>query len=69
MIMAKRVVTKGGGENLYKIVGSSKLEIFHVKVGTFSDTKSKIGSSRNLEDALSIIKSHSGSQIKYIREW
>ena len=49
--MAKRVVTQGGGQNLYKVVGSSKLEIFHVKVGTFSDSKTKIGSSRNLEDA------------------
>lgn len=67
--MAKRVVTQGGGQNLYKIVGSSSLEIFHVKVGTFSDTKNKIGSSRNLDDALSIIKSHSGNQIKEVREW
>jgi hypothetical protein len=67
--MAKRVVTQGGGQNLYKVVGSSKLEIFHVKVGTFSDSKTKIGSSRNLEDALSIIKSHSGNQIKEVREW
>lgn len=67
--MAKRVVTQGGGQNLYKIVGSSKLEIFHVKVGTFSDSKSKIGSSHSLEDALSIIKSHSGNQIKEVRDW
>jgi len=67
--MAKRVSTKNSGQNLYKIVGSSKLEIYQVKVGTFSDSKSKIGSARNLEDALSIIKSHSGSQIKEVREW
>ena len=29
----------------------------------------KIGSARSLEDVLSIIKSHSGSQIKEVREW
>ena len=67
--MAKRVSTKNSGQNLYKISGSSQLDIFHVNVGTFSDSKSKIGSARNLEDALSIIKSHSGSQIKEIKEW
>lgn len=67
--MAKRVVTEGGGQNLYKIVGSSNLEIFHVKVGTFSDSKNKIGSCRSLDDALSIIKSHSGNQIKNVRDW
>lgn len=67
--MAKRVVVQGGGQNLYKIVGTNKLEIYHVKVGTFTDSKSNIGSSRNLEDALSIIKSHSGNQIKEVKEW
>lgn len=67
--MAKRVSTKNSGQNLYKIVGSGTLDIFHVNIGTFSDSKFKIGSARNLEDALSIIKSHSGSQIKEIREW
>lgn len=67
--MSKRVVTQGGGQNLYKIAGSSSLEVYQVKVGTFSDSKTKIGSSRNLEDALSIIKSHSGNQIKSITNW
>jgi len=67
--MAKRVVTQCGGNNLFKITGSNTLEIYIVKVGTFSDSTSKIGSARNLDDALSIIKSYSGNQIKEIREW
>jgi hypothetical protein len=67
--MAKRVVTIGGGQNLYKIVGTSRLEVFHIKVGFLLDNKTKIGSSRSIEDALSVIKSHSGNQIKEIREW
>lgn len=67
--MAKRVVTQGGGNNLFKITGSSTLEVYIVKVGTFSDSTSKIGSARSLDDALSIIKSYSGNQIKEIREW
>lgn len=67
--MTKRVVTQGGGQNVYKVAGSSKLDIYHIKVNVFIDSRSKIGSARNLEDALSIIKSHSGNQIKEIRNW
>ena len=67
--MSKRIVTQGGGQNLYKITGSSSLDIYQVKVGIISDSKIKIGSSRNLEDALTIIKSHSGNQIKSITNW
>ncbi len=65
--MAKRVVTKGGGDNLYKITNS--FDVFIIKVKTFTNKKIKIGSARNLEDCLSIIKSYSGNQIKEIREW
>jgi len=67
--MAKRVVTQGGGDNLFKITGTNKLEVYIVKVGTFINTTRKIGSARSLEDALSIIKSYTGKQIKEIREW
>jgi len=67
--MAKRVVTQGGGNNLFKITGTSKLEIYIVKVDTFSNRTSKIGKANSLDDALSIIKSYSGNQIKEIREW
>ena len=67
--MAKRVVTQGSGDNLFKITGSSNLDIYIVKVGPIFNKTSKFGSARNLEDALSIIKSYSGNQIKEIREW
>lgn len=66
--MAKRVVTQGGGDNLFKITGTNKLEVFIVSGDFFGRTK-KIGGARNLEDALSIIKSYSGKQIKDISEW
>lgn len=67
--MTKRVSTQNSGQNLYKIEGAKIMTIYQVRVGLLSDSKTKIGSARNLEDALSIIKSHSGSQIKEIREW
>ena len=67
--MAKRVVTQGGGDNLFKISGTDKLEVYAVKVGLLSNTLKKIGGARNLEDALSIIKSYTGKQIKEISEW
>jgi hypothetical protein len=35
--MAKRVVTQGGGNNLFKITGSNILEVYLVKVDTFSN--------------------------------
>lgn len=67
--MTKRVVTQGGGNNLFKITGSNNLDVYVVNVGLFSNSTSKIGRARNLEDALSIIKSYSGNQIKEISEW
>lgn len=67
--MAKKVVTQGGDKNLYKIEGSTTLEVYHVDVSPIFDKKIKIGSAKKLEDALSIIKSHSGNQIKEIKEW
>ena len=66
--MDKRVATQNKGDNLFRISGSSKLYIYKIEVGLFLK-KIKIGSARNLEDALSIIKSYSGSQIKDVSEW
>ena len=67
--MEKRVVTQNRGENLFKISGTDKLIIYKIEVQPLWNNKIKIGSARNLEDALSIIKSYSGSQIKGISEW
>ena len=65
--MAKRVVTQGGGNNLFKV--NNYNEVYVIISKTFSSDTKKIGSANNLEDALSIIKSYSGNQIKEIREW
>jgi len=67
--MEKRIVTENKGNNLFKISGTTKLYIYKIEVEFLRNKKIKIGSARNLEDALSIIKSYSGSQIKDISEW
>ncbi len=66
--MEKRIVTQGGGNNLFKVSGINKLYIYQIS-GSFFSKKKLIGSSRYLEDAISIIKSYTGMQIKEIREW
>ena len=63
--MAKRkVVVRGGGENLYYVSDSN---------GTFYVTKSSgwgggtdVGKAKSLDDALAIVKSHSGRDIEKI---
>jgi hypothetical protein len=69
--MNKKVATQRKGENLFKISGSKTLYIYQIIVSPIPgfDKKIKIGSAKSLEDALSIIKSYSGSQIKKISEW
>lgn len=62
-------MTQGGSQNLFKVDRSSELTVYRVNVGRFSDSKTKIGSARNLENALSIIKLYACQQIKEIREW
>jgi len=66
----KRVVVQGGGENLYRIsIYGNKYTVSQVDVGVFTNDINIIGEARNLDDALSIIKSHSGEQIKKITNW
>lgn len=66
----KRVVVKGGGENLYRIYeASGKYWIDSVDVGFISNSYNNIGKTSNLEDAISIIKAHSGKEIDTISEW
>ena len=63
----KRVVVKGGGKNLYRIsIYAGKYAAQHTSVGLLSNSYKDIGTTRSLEDALSIIKSHSGKQIESI---
>ena len=66
----KRVIVSGGGDNLYRISESGgKFIVSQVDVGTFTDTFNRIGESRSLDDALSIVKSHSGNSISKITNW
>ena len=62
--MSKRkVVVRGGGKNLYYVSDSNGT--FYVKQPGSWGTKN-IGEARNLDDALAIIKSHSGRDIERI---
>ena len=63
----RKVVVKGGGKNLYKISEyGGKYTAYHVDVGFISNSNNNIGEARNLEDALSLIKAHSGKEIEKI---
>ena len=66
---AKKVVTKGGGDNLFKInISGNKHYVKLVKVG-FINSYIDIGETRSLEDALSLIRSYSGNEIDKITDW
>jgi len=59
----KKVVVKGGGSNLYYI--SENSGTFYVyKGGGWSETE--IGKTKTMEDALALIKSHSGRDVESI---
>jgi len=62
------VIVEGGGANLYEINESGgRFTAYKVTVHILvPNSKSNIGSARSLEDALSVIKSHSGKSIKSI---
>ncbi len=63
----KRVTVKGGGENLYYISESSgTFYVYKCKVGMLMNDETQIGKTRNMDDALSLIKSQSGRAIDSI---
>tara|TARA_R110002049_G_C8853097_1_gene537514 strand:- start:186 stop:377 length:192 start_codon:yes stop_codon:yes gene_type:complete len=62
-VAKKKVVVKGGGGNLYYVSESSG-DIYVYKGGGFTDTQ--IGKAKTMEDALALIKSHSGKEIQSI---
>lgn len=65
--MDKKVVVQGGGENLYKITEyNGKYTAYKVDVGFLSDSNRNIGQTTSLEDALVLIKVHSGKEIKEV---
>jgi translation elongation factor EF-Tu-like GTPase len=66
----KRVVVSGGGDNLYRIsIYGDKHTISHVDVGPFTNDYNRIGEARSMDDALRIIKAHSGQSIIKITDW
>jgi len=66
----KRVVVSGGGDNLYRIsIYGDKYTVSQVDVGVFTNDYNVIGKARSMDDALSIIKSHSGKSIIKITDW
>jgi len=68
MSKRKKVVTKGG--SLYRVTVSGRTHsVAKVKVGFLGDSYKEIGKADSLEDALSIIKSHSGREIDRISNW
>jgi hypothetical protein len=61
------VVVEGGGANLYEISDSGgRYYSYHVRVHLLSNDRNSIGSATSLDDALALIKSHSGRRIKSI---
>lgn len=64
----RTVVVTGGGKNLYRISEyDGWFFASQLSVGLISTTSTKIGRTRSLEDALDLIKSHSGRGIEEIR--
>jgi hypothetical protein len=61
----RRVIVRGGGKNLYRISDyNGTYRAYWINVGFFWDDKEFIGKARSLEDALALIKSHSGRGIQ-----
>jgi hypothetical protein len=60
----RKVVVQGGGRNLYRISEyNGKYTAYKVDAGIFFNSTNKIGTTRSLEDALSLIRAHSGREI------
>lgn len=63
----RKVVVQGGGQNLYKICEyDGKYTAYKVDMGIFLSSTSRIGTARSLEDALTLIRAHSGREIEEI---
>lgn len=67
MTGTKRVVVRGGGSNLYQITVSGRTHsVQKVTVNLLSNSYKNIGRTDSLDDALSLIRSHSGRDIESI---
>lgn len=60
------VVVEGGGSNLYEIKeDAGHFKAYHIIVNLLlPNSKKNVGSARSFEGALSLIRSHSGKDIK-----
>lgn len=62
-----RVIVKGGGANLYYVNESNgRFFVIQKRVGLILDSDTDIGKTRAFEDALGLIRSHSGRGIDSI---
>lgn len=63
-----KVVVEGGGSNLYEVQqDGGHYKAFHVRVNLLlPNSRDNVGSARSFEGALSLIRSHSGKEIKRI---
>lgn len=64
----KKVVTKGGRHTVYKVSSHSGTYYIYILEGVFG-RETKIGETRSFDDALSLIRSYSGSDIDKIGPW
>jgi len=64
--MAKREVKTKNNKHYDIVEHNSKYTVYRVKVGLIIDSKTDIGTTKTLDDAISIIKADSGSDIKSI---
>lgn len=62
-----QVVVKGGGKNLYEVSESSGwFYVYRVDVSLLLNHRRNLGKTRTFDQALSLIKSHSGKAIERI---
>ena len=61
-----RVVVGGGGENLYEVSESSGWFYVYKVSGLLFSSRTKIGQTKTFDQALDVIKSHSGRGIEKV---
>lgn len=63
----RKVVVCGGGSNLYRISESDGwFYAYHIRVRFLGNAKDSLGRTRTLDDALALIRAHSGREIEEI---
>lgn len=68
MSKIRNVVVEGGGANLYQIREySGEFTAYKEDVKFLGSDYTRIGTTRSLEDAIALIRSHSGREIKDMR--